>query len=76
MGEPDWTSLSMVALNWMELRGVVTMLTFTLRRANNLAMSTIGRRWPGAIKGISTKWRWWVESIASSCVMAWNDVVI
>lgn len=62
MWDPDWISRSMVVLNRMALRGVVTMVTCTFRRANNLAMSTMGRRWPGAIKGMNTKWSWlWTD---------------
>nr|POE57684.1 hypothetical protein CFP56_13945 [Quercus suber] len=33
------------------LRGVVTIVAFTPRSANSLAMSIVGIRWPWAIKG-------------------------
>lgn len=45
----------MGVLNLIALRGVVTIVTTTLRWANILAMSIIGMRWPGDIKGINKK---------------------
>ncbi|POO01808.1 hypothetical protein TorRG33x02_025850 [Trema orientale] len=52
---PDSLARSIMELNLMALRGVVTMVTLVPCWANSLAMSIIGMRWPGDIKGTKTK---------------------
>ncbi|CAL5419827.1 unnamed protein product [Camellia sinensis] len=54
-GSPDSIARLMIGLNLEARRGVVTTVTVTPCCANNLAMSIMGMKWPGAIRGTKTK---------------------
>lgn len=47
-----WIELEME----MELIGVVTMVILTPQEESNLAMSTMGMMWPGAMTGNKNMW--------------------
>ncbi|CAL5422275.1 unnamed protein product [Camellia sinensis] len=49
-GSPDSIARLMIGLNLEARRGVVTTVTVTPCCANNLAMSIMGMKWPGAIR--------------------------
>ncbi|KAH7844358.1 hypothetical protein Vadar_027157 [Vaccinium darrowii] len=54
-GRPEAAARSMVWWNLAAMRGVVMIVTVGPCWANNFAMSMIGMKWPGAIKGNRTK---------------------
>ena len=54
-GRPDAVARLIVWRNLAAMRGVVMTVTVTPCCANNLAMSTMGMKWPGHIRGNRTK---------------------